>query len=283
VYVDLSDLEHNYLLVRARPHSPSEADRLTLYEFWYWLYGSYIYDRVEKTEHRPELHLRVAQCLAALYADDPRVAGVLAEHFVRGGRPLEAATHALVAAKLEASQSAWATVEHWCRSGLKWLEAIEGQEAAQARLDLLHELAQGYYRNGDYHSATETFQKAIDQAELANAEPHLVARLWVYLSEGEEAQGDYPSARRALRQGQAFVHKHHLPPSEVTLWLSTMEGLLLCRADKGERAVAVLQKIIEDGGSLPDGVFSDFVRMRTYNCLGIALIDKSDKTRTMEA
>ena len=177
----------------------------------------------------------------------------------------------LQAARLEASQSAWAMVEHWCRSGLKWLEAIEGQEAAQARLDLLHELAQGYYRNGDYHSATETFQKAIDQAELANAEPHLVARLWVYLSEGEEAQSDYPSARRALRQGQACVHKHQLPPSEVTLWLSTMEGLLLCRADKDERAVAVLQKVIKDGESLPDGVFSDFVRMRTYNCLGIAL------------
>ena len=98
VYVDLSDLEHNYLLVRARPHSPSEADQLTLYEFLYWLYGSYIYDRVPE-DHRPELHLRVAQCLAALYADDPRVAGVLAEHFGRGGRPLEAATHALAGRK----------------------------------------------------------------------------------------------------------------------------------------------------------------------------------------
>ena len=59
---DLSDLEHNYLLVRARPHSCTEADQLTLYEFLYWLYGSYIYDRVPE-DYRPELHLRVAQCL----------------------------------------------------------------------------------------------------------------------------------------------------------------------------------------------------------------------------
>ena len=257
-------------MVRARPHSPLEADQLTLYEFLYWLYGSYIYDRVPPAS-RPELHLRVAQCLEALYAGSPTIAGVLAEHFARGGRPLRAAAYALEAARLEASQSAWATVEHWCRLGLKWLGTVEGSEAAQGRLNLAYELAQSYYRNGDYHSATETFQQAIDQAQLAEADPYMVARLWAYLSEGEEAQGDYPSARRALRQGQACVHKHHLPPSEVTLWLSTMEGLLLSRADKNERAVSVLQQVILDGESLPTGVFSDFVRMRTYNCLGIAL------------
>ena len=115
------------------------------------------------------------------------------------------------------------------------------------------------------------FRRRSTPAELADADPQLLARLWAWLSESEEAQSDYPSARRALKQGQACIQKHHLPPSEVTLWLSTLEGLLLSRADKGERAVSVLQKVIKDGESLPDGVFSDFVRMRTYNCLGIAL------------
>jgi hypothetical protein len=71
VYIDLSDLEHNYLLVRTRPQSHLEATNLTLYEFWYWLYGSYIYERVPPG-FRPKLHLLVAESLRVLYVGSPR-------------------------------------------------------------------------------------------------------------------------------------------------------------------------------------------------------------------
>ena len=169
--------------------------------------------------------------LEALYAGSPRIAGVLAEHFARGRRPLQAASYALEAARLEASQSAWAMVEHWCRLGLKWLEAIEGQEAAQTRLDLSYELAQGYYRNGDYHSATETFQKAIDQAQLANADPHLVARLWVYLSEGEEAQERLPLRQACIKQGQDSYAKTS-PTSKRGHPLVVYNGRVCCLAEQ---------------------------------------------------
>ena len=67
----LATLSTTILLVRPRPHSPLEAGRLTLYEFWYWLYGSYIYETGARRSTALSCIFVVAECLRALYAGSP--------------------------------------------------------------------------------------------------------------------------------------------------------------------------------------------------------------------
>ena len=113
------------------------------------------------------------------------------------------------------------------------------------------------------------FKRPIDQAQLANADPHLVARLWVYLAEGEEAQGDYPSARQCdSNKAKPAYAKTTCLQARSPFGCLQWKGLLLSRADKGERAVSVLQKVIKDGESLPDGGLFRFRACEDIQLLG---------------
>lgn len=281
VYLDLRDLEDKYLLIRAHPASAKEAQRLTLYEFWYWLYGSYIYAKVPP-DVLPELHLRVAECLGVLYSNTPGVKHVLAEHYARANRPLQAASYGLEAARAEASRSAWAEVEQLCSSGLKWLQGIEGQEAAHIRMGILYQLGKAYYNNGDYKNAAEELRQAVKEAKSARLDPYQKARLYAYLAEAREASGLYPSAMVAVNAGRSCLQKQQGSLEEVGLWLDILTGLLLCREDRTDEAMLVLQKVVKEGEALPAEIFTDFVRVRAYNCLAItySYMDRcADSTR----
>jgi len=216
------------------------------YEFRHALIHDAAYASLRKQDRR-SLHLRVAEALERLNLDRLALAGTLAHHFLRAGRPNRALPHLISAGDQAAAAFANREAADRYQAALELIEsgAAEDQtERLRLRAMLQEKLGDLWEAQGHHAAAISAFESAA--SGLGDGDPIGRARLQRKIGGSRQTARQLPEALSAFDHAGTLLHGAPAPNTEAW-WLEWVQ-LQLDRA----WALYFSHRVVELGNHLAE-------------------------------
>ena len=197
-----SDLDRNYLLVRASGLHQTGDNRLSRYRFRHILIQRYLYSRMDAVE-RVYQHEAVGEALELLYGHETAaIAPELARHFELAELPARASAYFVQAGHQARQAIALQEALHYFRAALvRW---PDGEQAGRAAL--LRKIGECQWIMGELHGALETYEECyrlfeqIGDLQGAGAVQRAVGRLYWEIGERRRSLDYYHRSLETLEK-----------------------------------------------------------------------------------
>jgi predicted ATPase len=275
LFDDLSALERKFNLIKEKGSEQISTELFDFYRFAHRFIREYIYNNEIPPAKRREMHLRLGECLEAIFQDRSPVASQIARHFREAKVFERAVDYMFLAARYEARRFSWAECQNWCRQGLSIISTLKGKRL-ELKIEFLEQLAECFDSNLRYQEAVAAFTEAIQLAESLNIAPEKILHLYALLSDTYEQMEDFENLHDVIAKGKRLIKAHKIAFGEARININIGEGLLKVRQGKLDSAIRILEQSVEDAKKVKQDPVGKKLLAGALNCLAVAYSFRGD-------